>query len=123
MADQPGFKTLLENLKRQLLGYQQARKLPLQDKEQLKAQPSELVREEYVGPPLEIGNELLITAGIIKLYSGLSNALGRVVIIDQIPTEKDKAIKASAFGIQVDVNLNVAHHMRAAYLRREQAQS
>lgn len=71
--------------------------------------------------PLEIGSELLITDEIVKLYKGLTNARGRVVLVDQLSTKEHRAIKASAFGIQVNVNPENAQHMRAAYLRREQA--
>jgi hypothetical protein len=59
----------------------------------------------------------------VKLYRGLSNAVGRVVIIDHIPDTNDKTITASAFGIQVAVDNVMAQHMRAAYIRREEAWS
>ena len=72
------------------------------------------------GLTLEIGNELLITDEIVKSYKGLTNARGRVVIIDQIPSAANALIKASAFGIQVTVGLNEARQMRAAYIHREQ---
>ena len=72
------------------------------------------------GLPLEIGNELLITDDIVKSYKGLTNARGRVVIIDQIPAVPNALIKASAFGIQVNVGLTEARQMRAAYIFREQ---
>ena len=127
MANQTGIRMLLDQLKRQIKVYQQALKILLGDKEHPRGQLDELNTEEsveaYVGPPLEIGNELLITVEIVNMYRGLSNALGRVVIIDQISGNEDKAIKASAFGIQVDVDMKVALHMRKAYLRREQAWS
>jgi hypothetical protein len=116
MAIQNEIKNVLDKLKQQLTG-----KSPLRNQERPPTVFNELAAEEYVGPPLEIGNELLITAEIVKLYRGLSNALGRVVIIDQIPANEDKAITASAFGIQVAVDKALAQHMRAAYIRREQA--
>jgi len=72
------------------------------------------------GLSLEIGNELLITDDIVKTYKGLNNARGRVVIIDQIPAVPNALIKASAFGIQVNVGINEARQMRAAYIFREQ---
>jgi len=116
-------RALLNKLMQQIRVYLQARHKTLRDKEHLQGQFDELVTEEYVGLPLEIGNELLITVEIIRMYRGLSNALGRVVIIDQIPVNEDTAIKASAFGIQLDVDIKVARQMREAYLRREQAWS
>jgi hypothetical protein len=70
--------------------------------------------------PLEIGNELLITDDIIKLHKGLANSRGRVVIIDQLPANEYATIKASAFGIQVNVNVKAAQQMREAYIFREQ---
>ncbi len=76
---------------------------------------------DYSGPQLVIGNELLITDDTVKLHRGLSNVVGRVVIIDEIPTHEGKPIKASAFGIQVNVDMSMAQHMRAAYVQREQA--
>ncbi|MEO8606777.1 MAG: hypothetical protein ABI690_02770 [Chloroflexota bacterium] len=121
MADQNGIKTLLDKLKQQLSGNQTAPNATSNHNERPPTVFNESAAEEYVGPPLEIGNELLITAEIVKLYRGLSNALGRVVIIDEIPTNGDKAIKASAFGIQVSVDKMMAQHMRAAYIHREQA--
>jgi hypothetical protein len=120
MTNQNGLKTLLDKLKQQLMGNQPAPK-PSRNPERPPTVFNESAVEEYVGPPLEIGNELLITAEIVRIYRGLSNVLGRVVIIDQIPANEDKAITASAFGIQVAVDKALAQHMRAAYLRREQA--
>lgn len=57
----------------------------------------------------------------MRSYHGLSNVLGRVVIIDQIPSREDSAVKASAFGIQVNVGIKEAMHMREAYLAWRQA--
>jgi hypothetical protein len=125
MANQNGIQILLDRLKQQIKVYQQTRKVPLRGQENQQSVFNELDAENspeaYVGPPLEIGNELLITGDIVKLYRGLSNSLGRVVIIDQIPANEEKAITASAFGIQVAVDKALAQHMRAAYIRREQA--
>ncbi|RMF81084.1 MAG: hypothetical protein D6737_06095 [Chloroflexi bacterium] len=70
---------------------------------------------------LEVGDELLIIEEIAQIYTNLSNAVGRIVIIDQISNHKDQAIRASAFGIQVAVSVNLARQMRAAFLRQEQA--
>lgn len=70
--------------------------------------------------PLQIGNELMITSELVKANKYLSNATGRVVIIDQILDEEHDAIRASAFGIQVDVDMYMACQMRAAFLEREQ---
>ncbi|MBC7810988.1 MAG: hypothetical protein H7175_07580 [Burkholderiales bacterium] len=114
---------LLDKLVQQVQGFRQSGTTTSRGRERLTGQIDELVAEETVGLPLEVGNELLITADIVSMFSGLTNALGRVVIIDQIPTASETAIKASAFGIQVDVEMKVARHMRAAYLRREQAWS
>lgn len=85
------------------------------------SQPQPVVT--YKGAPLEIGNELLITDDIIKINNRLSNARGRVVIIDDIQTSEHKAVKASAFGIQINVDLPMAEHMRQAYISRQQAWS
>lgn len=77
----------------------------------------------YSGLPLEIGNELLITDEMVKLNNRLSNARGRVVIIDEIPPSGQKMVKASAFGIQVNVDVPMAQQMRQAYLVRQQGWS
>ena len=123
MSGQSGIKTLLDKAKQVIQNYQQARKLHVHNQESLKDH-GQLATEEYVGSPLEIGNELLITIDIIKMATGLSkNALGRVVIIDQLSVNQENDIKASAFGIQVNVDMKVAQQMRTAYLRREQAWS
>ena len=121
MINQTEIKTFLDKLRRQFKGFQQALRMSLQGKEPLKSQPGALATQPYTGEPLEIGNELLITVEIVKMFRGLSNALGRVVIIDQMPANTETRVKASAFGIQVDVDLNVAQYMRAAYILREQA--
>lgn len=56
---------------------------------------------------------------IVEAYQVLSNVRGRVVIIDELPINKGRLIKASAFGIQVKVDLSEAQHMREAYLTRD----
>lgn len=124
MANQTGIRTFLDKLKRQLKVYQQALLVTPRNKQPVQGQ---LNTEEFVeqdaGLLLAVGNELLITDKIVKMYRGLSNALGRVVIIDEISTKNDAVIKASAFGIQVTVDMKIAQHMRGAYLRREQTSS
>lgn len=75
----------------------------------------------YGQVPLEIGNELMITDDIVKSYKGLSNSRGRVVIVDEIPSQESSAVKASAFGIQVNVGVQEAQQMREAYLAWQQA--
>ncbi len=119
MANQTGFEMFVNKLKQQIgIGQRPARtKRPAHNP------PEENGTEVYAGPLLEIGNELLITAEIVQAYGNLSNAFGRVVIIDQIVAKEGKAIKASAFGIQVAVSMTAAGQMRAAYLRREDAWS
>ncbi len=118
---------LLDKVKLQLETFQQVVRFILQDKEHPQRQNTESGKEEildeYSGLMLEIGNELLITDEIVKVYRDLTNALGRVVLIDQISANENEAIKASAFGIQVCVDMKVAQQMRGAYLRREQAWS
>src|SRR5574341_1159625 len=116
MAYCRGIVLLLDRLKQQLKVYWQGRKKRFRNKVpphgQFDVLDLEPWLEEHDGTPLVIGNELLITDDIVKLYHGLSNALGRVVIIDQVPTNEDRTIKASAFGIQVYVDMKVAQHMR-----------
>lgn len=129
MPNQTEFGVLLEKVKLQIRGYFQAFRERGSAQEQSKpnrqrtATAGAEIQASYSGPPLEIGNELLITAEVVKTYRGLTNALGRVVIIDQISTNGSETIKASAFGIQVYVEIKVAWQMREAYLRREQVWS
>ena len=119
MANPTGIKMFLDKLKLQLEALLKVtphdidRPLPKIDKAESP--------EEYTGLPLEIGNELLITDEIVKAYGGLSRSLGRVVIVDQISTKEDEPIKASAFGIQINVDMKGAGQMREAFLLREQA--
>ncbi|MCL4247081.1 MAG: hypothetical protein KJ065_02895 [Anaerolineae bacterium] len=125
MANQPGIKVLLDKLKPQIEAFQRVVMMPLLGKGRSPGHGTETNKESsqvaYTGPQLEIGDELLITADIVSVYRDLSNALGRVVIIDQITSKADEAIRASAFGIQVYVNMQMAGQMRAAYLQREQS--
>jgi hypothetical protein len=79
------------------------------------------VLANYGQQPLEIGNELMITEEVVKAYKGLANAVGRVVVIDQIPSKESTAVKASAFGIQVNVGMHEAQLMRQAYLAWQEA--
>lgn len=121
MDNQSGIKVFLDKLKIQIAALQDilfpSKKATLGS---LRRVDKQVVAESHPGMVLEIGNELLITEDIVKVYRGLVNSRGRVVIIDQLPTPPDESIKASAFGIQVYVNTINAQHMRAAYLRREQ---
>ena len=112
---------LLEKLKQQLDAFLKVFNVslsstPSSQREQSSAADSTAASELS----LEIGNELLITDDIIKTHKNLYNARGRVVIIDQIPATTNALIKASAFGIQVNVGLTEARQMRAAYIFREQ---
>lgn len=122
MANQTGFRRLVDKVRQQIKGRQDGLILPLEP-EGSTGHTGEASSPIYAGPPLEIDNELLITAEIVKLYPGLSNALGRVVLIDHLPSKGNHHINASAFGIQVQVDLALAEHMRAAYLRREESWS
>jgi hypothetical protein len=124
MANQTGIKAFWDKLKVQIAAYQQVLSPPKAPSQRpLKSVSRQEVPDQYPGLLLEIGAELLITDEIVKIYRGLSNSLGRVVIIDQIATPEDETIKASAFGIQVYVEPKMARQMRAAYLQREQAAS
>ncbi|MCC6614298.1 MAG: hypothetical protein IT320_12525 [Anaerolineae bacterium] len=122
MADQTQLSKLLENLMQKLVSFQQVLRVALRDKDHPQSPTAEKegALEVHSGPPLDIGNELLITDEIVKVYHDLKNARGRVVIIDQVSAQEHDAIKASAFGIQVCVDMKVAQQMREAYLRREQ---
>ena len=127
MTNQTGLRAILDKLKLYVEVFRQALRMPLRDNAQPQRQGNPRSKEVFpeidMGLPLEIGNELLITDEIVKLSRSLSNALGRVVIIDEISVEEHDAIKASAFGIQVNVDMETAEVMREAYLRREQAWS
>lgn len=125
MANKNGIEGFLEKVRPQIEALQAALQSLLQPKSPAKTspknRPAEAETEQQSQILLEIGNELLITGEIIKLYGNLSNALGRVVIIDQISAKDNGTVKASAFGIQIDVDARVARQMREAYLQQEQA--
>ncbi len=122
MANQPDFRGFLDKVKLQISDFQRvlfpSKKATLSSTK--RAKQSETA-DQFPGMLLEIGSELLITKEIVEIYRGLSNSLGRVVIIDQLATPPEESIKASAFGIQVYVDMKSARHMRAAYLSREEA--
>ena len=120
MTNEPGFRMLTEKLKQGLESVLQVFNVSLSGKPATTNAASAMDVAGANGVSLEIGNELLITDDIVKAYKSLNNARGRVVIIDQIPTVPNALIKASAFGIQVNVGLNEAKQMRAAYIFREQ---
>ena len=121
MTNEPGFRMLTEKLKQGLESVLQVFNVSLSGKATSVNAAAATDAAAANGMSLEIGNELLITDDIVKAYKGLNNARGRVVIIDQIPAVPNALIKASAFGIQVNVGLNEARQMRAAYIFREQA--
>jgi hypothetical protein len=120
MTNEPGFRMLTEKLKQGLESVLQVFNVSLSGKQAPTNTASAVDVAASNGLSLEIGNELLITDDIVKTYKGLNNARGRVVIIDQIPAVPNALIKASAFGIQVNVGINEARQMRAAYIFREQ---
>ncbi len=125
MANKNGIEGFLEKVRPQIEALQAALQTLLQSKSPAKTsqknRPAEAESQQQSQIWLEIGNELLITGEIIKLYGNLSNALGRVVIIDRISDKDNGAVKASAFGIQIDVDARVARQMREAFLQQEQA--
>jgi hypothetical protein len=123
MANRTGLGAFLGKLFLQIKGFQQTPNTSLQGKQRLQQRAdkaaAEKPQEQYVGL-LEIGHELLITDEIVKRFIGLSKSIGRVVIIDHISTAQNAKIQASAFGIQVNVDMIVAQQMRQAFLQREQ---
>lgn len=118
MTNEPGFRMVLDKLKQQLEAFLHVFNVSLSSKA---IAPNAADSSAANKVALEIGNELLITDEIIKSHKGLVNVRGRVVIIDQLPANDYALIKASAFGIQVNVGLHEAQHMRAAFILREQA--
>jgi len=118
MTNEPGFRMLADKLKQQLERVLNLFNVSLSGKQASQSNTSGTANLN--GLTLEIGNELMITDEIVKSHKGLLNARGRVVIIDEIPTMPNALIKASAFGIQVNVGMNEARQMREAYLFREQ---
>ncbi len=125
MTNQPGLRMVVEKIKQQFEAFLKLFNVSLGGQQQTQRQTPSAHKEAQVAAygevPLEIGNELMITDDIVKTYRGLSNSRGRVVIIDQIPSKDDSAVKASAFGIQVNVGIKEAIQMRQAYLAWQQA--
>ena len=120
MTNEPGLRMVLGKLKQQLEAFLKVFNVSLSGTQSSQPDQSSAADSAASGLSLEIGNELLITDDIIKTHKNLYNARGRVVIIDQIPATTNALIKASAFGIQVNVGLTEARQMRAAYIFREQ---
>jgi len=121
MTNEPGLRMVLGKLKQQLEAFLKVFNISLSGTQSSQPDQSSAADSTAAsGLSLEIGNELLITDDIIKTHKNLYNARGRVVIIDQIPATTNALIKASAFGIQVNVGLTEAQQMRAAYIFREQ---
>ena len=120
MTNEPGFRMVVEKLKQQLEGFLKVFNVTLPAAQAQSRASSAVDVNAPVAVPLEIGNELLITDDLVKLQKNLTNARGRVVIIDQLPANDYEAIRASAFGIQVNVNMKTARLMREAYIFREQ---
>jgi len=120
MTNEPGLRMVLGKLKQQLEAFLKVFNISLSGTQSSQPDQSSAADSAASGLSLEIGNELLITDDIIKTHKNLYNARGRVVIIDQIPATTNALIKASAFGIQVNVGLTEARQMRAAYIFREQ---
>ena len=121
MTNEPGFRMVMDKLKQQLQAVLQVFNGSLSDKQAGQSNSSGTADSTASnGLSLEIGNELLITDEIIKSHKGLLNSRGRVVIIDQLPANDYALLKASAFGIQVNVDMKAARQMRAAYILREQ---
>lgn len=124
MTNEPGLRMVVEKLKQQFESFLKMFNVSLGSQQQPQRKSSSVVSAEaaaYGEVPLEIGNELMITEDIVKAYQGLSNARGRVVVIDEIPSKESSLVKASAFGIQVKVGIKEAIQMRQAYLAWQQA--
>ncbi len=122
MTNQPGLRMVIQKLKQQLESLLNVFNVSLYGNPARKPQPAAQtpLSADADQPPLTIGNELLITDEIVIAYRNLYNARGRVVIIDQIPGRENHGVKASAFGIQVNVNMQEAQDMREAYLAWQQ---
>lgn len=118
MPQPTGISGLINQCKRWVENYQKTLRLK-REKNLSDRSVIEDSSEPQPNVPLEVGSELLITDEIVKMFDGLSNARGRVVIIDSISMKEKEVIKASAFGIQINVNMSVAQKMRQAFLRRE----
>lgn len=124
MTNEPGFRMIIEKLNKLIKLCLKSFNVSLggSTTPQPRSIPSGTaeVLARYGEEPLKIGNELMITVDIVKTYKGLSNAVGRVVVIDQMPSKESSGVKASAFGIQVKVGICEAQEMRAAYLAWQQ---
>jgi hypothetical protein len=125
MTNEPGLRMVIQKLKAQAEAFLKLFNVSLGNKPSAghpvsKADTAEALAS-YGQHTLEIGNELMITDEVVKAYRGLSNSVGRVVVIDQIPTKESSEVKASAFGIQVKVGMREAQQMRAAYLAWQEA--
>ena len=112
---------VVEKIKQQFESFLKMFNVSVGGQQQTQRKNSPQVVTPYGETPLEIGNELMITDDIVKSYKGLSNSRGRVVIVDEIPSKDSSAVKASAFGIQVNVGVQEAQQMRQAYLAWQQA--
>jgi hypothetical protein len=125
MTNEPGFRMVVAKLKQQAEAFLKLFNVSLAGGAAPQPHSSSSAAAEvlasYGQEPLEIGNELMITEEIVKAYKGLSNAVGRVVVIDQIPSKENTVVKASAFGIQVKVEMREAQLMRQAYLAWQEA--
>ncbi len=124
MTNEPGLRMVVEKIKQQFESLLKMFNVSSGGQQKTQQHNSAAASAEAAGygeTPLEIGNELMITDDIVKTYKGLSNSRGRVVIVDEIPSKESSAVKASAFGIQVNVGVQEAQQMRQAYLAWQQA--
>lgn len=125
MTNEPGLRMLAAKLKRQAEAF--LKLFNVSPGGSATSQPQAMSADavealaSYGQPSLEIGNELMITEEVVKAYKGLSNSVGRVVVIDQILAKGTTGVKASAFGIQVNVGMREAQQMRQAYIAWQQA--
>ncbi len=124
MTNEPGLRMVFEKLKQQAEALLKMFNVTLGNSPSPQRQANSAAGAEalanYGQEPLQIGNELLITDEIVKSYKNLTNSRGRVVIVDQIPAKESALVKASAFGIQVNVGIREAQQMRAAYILSQQ---
>ena len=119
MTNEPGLRMVVEKLKQQAEAFLKMFNVTLGNSPTPQRQgssPAGAAMPANDVEPLKIGNELLITDDIVKTYKNLTNSRGRVVIIDQVPAKESSVVKASAFGIQVNVGMREAQQMRAAYI-------
>ena len=124
MTNEPGLRMLMEKIKQQAGAFLKVFNVTLGNTPSPQRQANAAAGAEalanYGTEPLQIGNELLITDDIVKSYKNLTNSRGRVVIVDQIPAKESALVKASAFGIQVNVGIREAMQMREAYIISQQ---